>query len=471
MAEIFVGRKQELDIIRSFLESTQQILLVYGRRRIGKTKLIEVALKDRKSLFFEGLENEPTSAQIYNFIFQFEQQSGQVVKDRSKIKTWSEALIILRGFLQQNPGTVVVLDELQWMANRRGRMISELKMIWERYLGKISGAKLILSGSIASFMVKKVLRSKALFGRIDRTIHLRPLLIKEVRDLFVSGDPSHALLAYLFVGGIPKYLRLLADHKSAIRGIAQECFSPAGYFREEFERIFVSHFGRSTNYLNIVSALKGRFFGLSRRELEGLKVSQGGGQLSDELFDLEQAGFITCFVPFDKRGNSKYRRYILSDPFLSFHLSFMNPTLTSLRDTPDRFISTTFVSPAMNSWLGHSFEVVMLQHADRIAEILGFSGIGYSFGPYFRHNKGGTIKGAQLDMVFNRADKVYTVCEMKYLNAPVPLAVGRELAQKLEKIQELDGKIVQRVVISNQPASQELEESGLVSRVIEVKEL
>jgi len=471
MAGRFVGRTQELEIIESFLTTEQQIMLVYGRRRIGKTKLIEEALKNHRSLIFEGLENEPQQAQIYNFIFQLEQQTGEVLSNKSKVKTWSEALVLLRKYLQQNPGTVIVLDELQWMASRRSRMISELKMVWERYLSKIAGAKLILSGSVASFMVKKVLRSKAFYGRIDSVIHLQPLQLSEVREFFGSTDSQNALLAYLFVGGVPKYLELLAAHQSAIRGIAHECFSKAGYLKEEFARIFVSHFGRIANYLRIVEALKGRYFGLSRGELEKLKISQGGGQLSQELFDLEQAGFIACFVPFDKKKTSKFKRYILSDPFLSFYLNFMDPNQAALDTSPESFISTTFISPALHNWLGHSLELLVIRHTERIAALLGFSGIRYSAGPYFRHNKGGTVRGVQMDLVFDRADRIYTVCEVKYLNAPVPLSVGRELSLKIDQVEEFAKKTVQRVVISNQVASLALKESGLVSRVINVEEL
>lgn len=471
MAAKFIGRRQELKIIDSFITSKQQIMLIYGRRRIGKTKLIEEGLKNRSSLFFEGLENEPKQAQIYNFIFQFEQQTGQTTAKRSRIKTWSEALILLQSYLKQHPGTIVVFDELQWMANRRSRMISELKMVWERYLGKISGAKLILSGSVASFMVKKVLRSKAFYGRIDSIIQLLPLSLREVRVFFQANDnPQNALLAYLFVGGVPKYLELLSVHQSSLKGIAYECFSKSGYLRDEFERIFVSHFGKTANHRKIIQALKGRFFGLSRGELEELKVSQGGGQLSQELYDLEQAGFISCFVPFDKKESSKFKRYVLSDPFLSFYLSFIDPAFNSTNNTPESFISTTFVSPALHNWLGHSLELLVLHHKDRVAELLGFSGIRYSAGPYFRHNKGGTIKGVQMDLVYERADRIYTVCEVKYLNAAVPISVGRELNQKIEQIEEFSKKTVQRVVVSNQLASAELKNSGLVSRVVNVEE-
>lgn len=472
MRSKFIGRRQELEIIHNFLSADQrQIALIYGRRRIGKTKLIEYALGSRPSLVFEGLENEPQRSQIYNFIFQFEQQTGEVVKNRSEITTWSQALILLRSYLQSHPGTVTVLDELQWMANRRSRMVAELKMVWEQYLSKIDGAKLILSGSVASFMVKKVLKSKAFYGRIDTIINLKPLQLREVREFFVGTDAHNAELAYLFVGGVPKYLEVLAAHQSVVRGIAQECFSESGYFKGEFDRIFVSHFGKTAKYKDIVTALHGRYFGLSRGELTKQGISLGGGQLSDELYDLEQAGFVHCFVPFDKKANSKHRRYLVSDNFLSFYLSFMDPLRKGHPGTADSFIATTFVSPQFITWLGHAFELLVLQHADRIAELLGFSGIRYNAGPYFRHHRGGTIKGVQLDLVFDRADKIYTVCEAKYLNASIPLAVGRELNQKIDQIEEFKEKTVQRVLISNQPASPDLLGSGLISRSIQVGEL
>ena len=149
----------------------------------------------------------------------------------------------------------------------------------------------------------------------------------------------------------------------------------------------------------------------------------------------------------------------------------MHPATTKTKLSVDTFVATTFVSQQFVQWMGHAFEQLMLAHADQIANLLGFSGVSYSVGPYFRHYRGGTLKGVQLDLVFARADKIFTVCEAKYTNAPISLSVGRELDRKIAQIEDFSNKTVQRVIVSNQPASRDLLASGLISRVIQASEL
>lgn len=471
-ASNFIGRINELETLRRFLNnSASSLALVYGRRRVGKTRLIEESLRGRPMIFFEGLEGQPQPTQINNFLFQLEQQTGQRIAGRSEIKTWSEALIQLKPLLEERPGMTIVLDELQWMANFRSSLISELKMIWERFLGKLPGAKLILSGSNASFMVKKLLRSQALYGRVDSILHLKPLSFAEVHQFLNKRSLLETELAYLMLGGIPKYLEVILKYDSVLSGIAHESFSDSGYLGTEFQRIFVSHFGRRAVYEKILRALSGKNFGLSRSELIDLKLSSGGGQLSTELYDLEMAGFIQSFVPFDKEDTSKLKRYRLTDPFLYFYITFID----HLRKRPgykgEDFISTTFVEPRLKSWLGSSFELLLTTHCQRIARILGFSDVSYRVGPYFRHHQGGNLSGAQLDLVYKRADQIFTVVEAKYQSVPIPLAVGRELNAKIAQIKPFSGRTVQRVIFSNQPLSKELAASGLVGRAVSTADL
>ena len=472
----FIGRESELNALRQLLSAeTASIAVVYGRRRVGKTSLIETAYsRDNCRLFaFDGLENQGKDKQIQNFLFQLEQQIKTPITNRDNVKTWSDAFAHLVNHITGDYPTIILLDEFQWMANYRSELVSELKMLWDRFFAKKKNVVLVLCGSIASFIVRKVLKSEALYGRIDLSIHLKPFLLKEAAQFFPERGIEELLLSYIVMGGIPKYLELLKDEPSVALGIEKLAFSEAGYLSNEYDRIFVSHFGKQAKYEKIVGLLAHKSFGLSRSEIcaQSLGEKQVGGELTRLLENLESAGFISSYIPFDKTKSSKLIRYLLSDPFLRFYFAFMASEKKKGMVINQSFINNIFPSQKFKSWLGIGFEMLCVNHASVIANILGFGGIEYSAGPYFRHGTKGTLSGVQVDLIFNRADKVLTLCEIKYQDKPIGVEVSREVQQKINKIPILDNKTVQKVLITNSAPTQELLRSSFFSRIISAKEL
>jgi uncharacterized protein len=164
LAQPFIGRRSELEALRNLHRQPGcHIAVVYGRRRVGKTALVNHAYAGEALLSFEGLENKGKQQQIRNFIFQLERQTPLRLQRKDSIREWREALAELVP-LVSGKRVVVLLDELQWMANYRSDLVSDLKMVWEQYLCKAGNITLVLCGSIAFFMEQKVLRSKALYG-------------------------------------------------------------------------------------------------------------------------------------------------------------------------------------------------------------------------------------------------------------------------------------------------------------------
>ncbi len=216
----FVGRTGELRQLHATLgRSKPTVSVVYGRRRVGKSALIRKALEGRPALYFEGLENQPTAEQLANFCLQLERQSPTSIAGE-KPKTWREAFLLLEPILKQQP-SCVVLDEFQWMANYRAAIVSDLKMVWDQYLARIPGVSLILCGSIASFMLKRVVKGSAMYGRTDRVIHLREFSLAESAKMLPDYGREELLDSYMILGGIPKYLELLADYPSLYLAIEE----------------------------------------------------------------------------------------------------------------------------------------------------------------------------------------------------------------------------------------------------------
>ncbi len=470
MKSMFVGRASELKSIKHLLSKrTPAIGVVYGRRRIGKSLLIQRALKGQHALTFEGLENQPKKSQIEAFLFQLARQTGNQAADLTA-SGWREALIQLEPVLKRKPACIV-LDEFQWMANYRRELVSDLKMVWEQYLARIPGVKLILCGSIASFMLTKVVRSSALYGRTDLQLHLKGFQLSESRQLLGKKGLDEVIEASLFFGGVPKYLDLVRDYPSVRLAVEALAFREKGYFVSEYERIFISHFGRNPDFRKIVSSLAASPQGLFRQELVQRAGIDAGGGLSEHLADLESAGFISSVIPFDKDLHSRLIKYTLSDAYMRFYFSLIKPNLKKISGVQSDIFGRLSQTGRFHAWRGKAFEYLCMAHAHRLAEILGFSGVDFSAGPYFR-SPSKNKAGLQIDLLFSRADNVITLCEMKCSLAPIGIGIVKEMERKVELLRnEFPSRTIQRVLVAHGEPSRTLTESGYFYRIIRSRDL
>jgi uncharacterized protein len=468
---MFLGRKRELGLLDQIISSSRaKIGVIYGRRRIGKSELIKKSLEKKQALSFEGLENRPKQEQIDSFLFQLAYQSKYKVKSQ-KTKSWREAFIYLYEELQLRP-CHIVFDEFQWMANYRSEIISDLKMVWDQYISTIPGVTLILCGSIASFMTTKVIKSNALYGRTDLEIHLKGFLLPETKKMLKGKGFQEIIEAQMILGGVPKYLDLIREFNSIRLGIENLTFTETGYLVDEYSRIFLSHFGRNKDYERIIAILSAHPYGLFRKDISKKTGLDLGGGLTTHLRNLESAGFISSTTPFHKEENSRLLKYHLSDSYLRFYFSFIKPNLKKIKSgIYQNLFGTISQSASFYTWMGCAFEYLCLEHAGKLSKILGFSGVDFSFGPYFsaaRKNE----PGVQIDLLFSRADNVITLCEMKYTIAPIGISIIKEVERKAAILRDkFKRKTIQKVLVSLSSPSKELVNSGYFFRIIHPEEL
>lgn len=468
---MFIGRKREIQILKDiFSSSGPSISIVYGRRRIGKSSLIEQAAKGYKFYSFEGLEDQPTAKQQAVLVEQL--RSCGVSFDEGTTRDWYNILSSLILLAGKTEPTIILLDEFQWLANYRSELVSNLKLVWDQILIKNPNIKLVLCGSVASFMVRKVIRSKALYGRVNTSINLKPFNLNESVEMFKHRSLDEAILGYLLVGGVPKYLDLLNDRDSVLRSMAHHCSDAMSYFVSEYQKIFVSHFGRKQDYLRLIRFLVNKSYGASRRDIiQALKLPNSG-QTSELMEDLEYAGFIHSYVPFDKKTSSTEKRFYLADYYLRFYLTFLEPLILNGELERVDFINQIFNSAKMNSWLGYGFELLCLDHVPEIADLLGFSAVRYKAGPYFRSEaSGSSVSRNQLDLVFDRSDKVSTVCEIKYQENVNISEAGKQLTKTIEQIPYFKNRTVQKVLIVSGDIDDSKNNHQYFSRIVNIREI
>lgn len=462
----FIGRSYELSRLDMILSEEQtSITVLHGRRRVGKSELLEQALQNRKVLKFEGIEGRPVTYQRESFLGELAKYCSDFNIAKLKLKSWKEVFLILAEKLEKTKGVVVYLEELQWLANYRSDLVSDLKYVWDNHLRKVSGLKLILCGSATSFMVGKVLKSKALYSRSINEIHLEPFSLAESRKYLANYSNSGSLDAHLLIGGIPEYLRYFKKNETALMTLQNEVFVPGAYFLSEFDRVFTSSLAKFETHKQLVLLFAKRKFYLRSELAEELAVS-GGGSFTGILEDLELIGLIARFNPY----KSKKTFYYLRDPYLNFYLKFILPKRVNIKEGQyKRSLGDAIDLVKLQQYLGYSFERYCREKHFTLAKILGISGVEYKHGPYSEISS--AEGGFQFDMVFDRKDRCLSLFEIKCKQTPLTLDVASEFEVKMKKINIPRSYNVQKVLVSAGPISKTLSESRYFNRIIELDEL
>lgn len=464
----YIGREKEAGLLENLKNlSKASLAAVYGRRRVGKSSLILETYKDEKIFLFEGLENQPKNKQIDNFLSQLMEYFPDA--DVSDVEnSWYKALSLLYKHTR-SLNCVIFFDEFQWMANYRQELVSVLKLVWDRFFAKNNSLVMVLCGSVASFMVNKVIKSKAIYGRIELIIHLKPFKLATTRKFLSQKSEEEVLQAQMLVGGIPGYLNLFKNKNSIFLGIQELGFEEHGYLTTEFDRIFISQFGRLELYEKVIRQLAQNPLGLSRKQLTQEKDIDNGGGLSGVLKDLEIAGFIFAYYSFHLGIKARQKVYVLSDPFLRLYLHFIENDLPAInKGLPVRF-TRLINSPKFSSWLGLAFENLCYEHRYELAKIMGFIDVDFNVGPYIGKDEKGKLN-LQVDLVYDRKDSVMTVCEIKYQNRAADISLIGELQQKAALLPH-SNKTLQYALISKQMPVKAVQDQAFFSHMVEAKQL
>lgn len=447
------------------------LVIVYGRRRVGKTSLIERAFGRRGLLKIEGLEQGGVSVQLRSAV----QQIAAQVPDRAVTawnpRNWGD-LFRLVGTIVQEGRWTLYFEEYQWLSSYRSQLTAELKLAWDNFLSHNPKLVVVLCGSSPSFMVNKVLRSQSLYNRSQHEFHVRPLPFVDAKKLLPKGASlREAFDAYLLVGGIPEYLLRLSSHSSCYLSFGHEAFSPDGFFVHEYDRMIVSSLANNPGFGRILKHLAKRSF-CDRADLARALNMSPGGELSRLLEELELCGLIRSYIPVDKSERSLLLRYSLADPFLRTYFTHMLPRMPKIQQrvfskAPAKALSYE----ELTAHLGYAFEQRCVTRSSAISEKLGFSSVNYRSGSYFSRVAAREIKGYQLDLLFERADKVTTICEIKYTNEPVDSRSIAPFERTVSLFGEMKNTRIHRVLISASGATPALERRGYFDSMLTLRDL
>lgn len=465
---MFVGRAAELEQIRRAIASDRAELgVVYGRRRVGKSTLLEEAAPPSGGLLFEGLEQGGLRAQVEHFTDQLAQQTRSAPV---RATNWKDAFDALSPHLARGR-RYVVFDEFPWMASGQTQLVSLLKFYWDRVWKKNPRLTLVLCGSVASFMVEHVLHSSALHNRKTFELKVDPLPAPEARQFFkgLRGDVEVAKFLML-LGSVPKYLEQVDPRESLAANMDRLCFTKNGFFVNELETIFKEQFKVVRTYEAIVASLARG--GRSREQLAASLGKVPGGGLGRYLENLERADFIKTFAPvsLDNGKGSKTRRHVLWDEWLRFYFTYMQPNLAAIRANTARGLFDSLTASSVESYFGLAFERLCMRNIESLLKSLAISAhetLGY--GPFFRQppRKGrAPAEGLQVDILIRRRGDVLTLVECKFTSSPVDTSVIREVERKVALLGAPRRYTVERVLISANGVTPALQQRAYFHRTL-----
>ena len=423
---MLIGRKQEIATLNNLYQSpSAELLALYGRRRVGKTYLIDETFQGRITFRHAGLSPLDDSQRNK------QQQSTNRMKDQLKhfhrsltmqgMKTakvptsWLEAFYMLEDLLMEkatgDTRLLIFLDEIQWLDTPRSGFMTGLEAFWNGWACHRHDVMLIVCGSSSSWILDKVINNHGgLYNRVTYQMNLAPFTLHEC-ELYLKSNGIEMsrydiTQTYMALGGIPYYLRYLKRGLSFSQNIDGLFFSGGVKLKDEFNRLFSSQFSNPDTMKLIVTTLAKKNRGLTRQELIQQSGIADSGELSRQLKALESGAFIMRYTSFG--SGKRQERYKLSDPFCIFWLRFVE-------GSQHKSISWANMSDsgAVSAWRGYAYENVCWNHIPQIKTALGISGVSTRESLWSKRGDE-EERGLQIDLIIERKDNIVNMCEVKF---------------------------------------------------------
>ena len=471
----FIGRIKELKSLQGLTEKkTSSLAVIRGRRRIGKSRLVEEFAKGCRFLHFSGLPpTEETTAQSQREEFS-RQLAANVQAPRVIADDWSD---LFRSLARETKTekVIILFDEISWMGEKDPDFLGKLKNAWDLELKKNPQLILILCGSVSVWIEENILKSTGFMGRLSLVLDLKELSVPECNHLLTTigfrGNAHEKFKILSVTGGIPRYLEEIKPSNPADENIKRMCFSSEGILFREFKEIFLDIFARRSDvYKKIIEILVE-----GDKEFSEIITSLGvakTGHVSQHLSDLKICGFIRK----DKTWNIKNGKasilshYRLSDNYIRFYLKYINKNTDRIE--LDHFDDEPLSSMSnYDGIMGLQFENLVLNNRKFIFKKLNiYLRDIVSDNPYFQRPQL-RKKGCQIDYLIQMKFNMLYACEIKFSRQEIKLDIIAEMKQKIANISLPRGFSVMPVLIHVNGVSDAVVDERYFSHIIDFSEL
>jgi uncharacterized protein len=455
-------KKQIDDVLKS---KKAAFIAVSGRRRVGKTYLVDSTMGKYYCFSMTGIQNGDLKTQIRNFSLKLSEYSNKPIVTIPN--NWQEAFILLKQYLvtlPKNKKQVLFFDELPWISTHKSGFIQVFAHLWNDFLSKNSHFVLVVCGSATSWMTKRIMNDKGgLHNRITHLLHLKPFTIEESIEFLktqnIRWTPSAYLEIYMMLGGIPYYLEHIKPGDSPATAINRICFGTSALLKNEYQNLYKALFNQPENHEAIVKILAQNNNGLTREAILKSTGIEAGGPFTRAMDDLLSSDFVEYLTPFGKK--KKGMIYRLVDEFSIFYNKFMvNSKINDWIGFSNQ--------QKYRIWSGYAFENFCYKHVYLIKKALGIEGVYTNLSSYYK--KGDQFhEGFQIDLVLERKDNIIHLFECKYHSGPI--RIDKKYAKQLQERKSLfiaetqSSHTVYTSVLSNLP----ILENEYSQEVIDVK--
>jgi AAA+ ATPase superfamily predicted ATPase len=355
----FINRNEEMRFLGEHYSSkVSEFLVVYGRRRVGKTELLHKFSESKSHIYFcaDMTSSEDQLRMFSNKIFEY---SGEKNLLGTTFPNWEKAFTHIAE-LARKKRVLLVIDEFPYLAMSDSSLPSVIQKIWDSDLKK-SKIFLVLCGSYISFMERKVLAHKSpLYGRRTGLIYLLPLEFSSIHEFFPLYDPIQIVETYAILGGVPEYLLKFEEKKSVLENIERKILSKGEFLYDEVRFLLTEELREPKNYFAILKAIA---FGNTRLneiyQHSGLSSRNVVSKYLDVLQDLR---IIEKSIPIIEEKPHKSRKgiYRISDHFIRFWFRFVFPNRSNLEDGDKDFVKRQ-INQEFSIFVSRAFEAVCTQ--------------------------------------------------------------------------------------------------------------
>ncbi len=475
---MFYGREDLMDALAGlFRKRTSSLVTCRGRRRIGKSTLVEKFAERAGARFIkiEGLKpkkNLGNDDELANFAFQL---AAQANCDSTPPSNWLNAFLRLDREIKDDGRTVVLLDEVSWMAHYDPTFAGTLKIAWDNHFKKHPALVFVVCGSVSTWIRDSLIEDGSFYGRRSLDIVVPELPLSECVKFWGEAasriDRREIIDVLSVTGGVPRYLEEIDPGASASENIARLCYSPKGVLREDFDEMFNDVITKQPVFTSqVMRTLMDS--SKSVAEIAQALAIPKGGRISDAVGQLEEAGIVSADTgknPATGR-DAREARYRLKDNYSRFYLKYIEP----VKDIIDQGAFTFGTLEGLEGWdtvMGLAFENLVVGNVKALVQPLGLGAVHlFSAAPYHRRGgKGRASKGVQVDLLI-QARRSICIVEIKR-RREIGREVIDEVAEKVRCIPRLDGVSVRTALVYEGHLAPIVEADGYFDAIVPFRRL
>lgn len=453
----FLGREKEILVLEKEYARDGGFVVIYGRRRIGKTTLIKQFIKSKTAFYFLATK-EVESQSMKRFAGVIARTTGNSVLQKAAFSDWLDLFQAVADY-KPNEKKVLVIDEFPYLVKVNDSFPSILQNAWDEIL-KDSNVMLILCGSLISMMKKHALSYESpLYGRRTAQMRIAPLPFTTVYENQKLSF-EEAAEQYSITGGVPKYMEFFSDGQPLYEQIKENVLSKNGFLYEEPNFLLTDEVQVPTNYFSIIKVIADGNHKLGTiAGILGLETSA----LTPYLKTLSELGFIEKQVPVTEKNAEKTRKglYFISDNFLRFWFRYVYPYKGELELDNMQISLDELDKDFKEKFVAFAYEAICKEIFARLCSDKAIDFTPSKIGSYWLNDKSGNT---QIDvMAVDTVNKRLFAGECKYHNQPIDADVYFKLVKKVDNSSEIKSAFKGYTVIYGV-----FSKSGFTSRMTDI---